>query len=61
MYRPALAAALLSALTVTLWTLWPTPVSTPVPTQAVPIGVDQFHGIAPAICGLTAHRQETPR
>lgn len=61
MHRPALAAALLSALTVTLWALWPAPMPTPVPRQAVPVGVDQFHGIAPALCGVTAHRQEAPR
>jgi len=61
MHRPAFAAALLSALTIALWALWPTPMPTPAPTQAVSIGVDQFHGIAPAICGLTAHRQEMSR
>lgn len=58
MHRPALAAALLSALTITLWSLWPAPASPP--ARAVPAGVDQFYGIAPAICHVTPPRQETP-
>lgn len=45
---PALAAALLSALIVTTWALWPTPA--PPPARAVPAEADQFPGMEPADC-----------
>jgi len=54
---PALAAALLTALAIAAWTLWPAPAA----TQAIPNSGHQFPGIEYSDCtagSVTPARQE---